>query len=425
MNIQYINKFILLILFFIISAFFSGSEVALFSLDRKKLKILFNKGSLALRYATRILESPRRLLVTVLVGNNLAHVAASIIAVDLAIDFATNYNISENIALTLQIVILTSIIIIFSEIVPKVWAQKNPVVFTKVIIVPFYWSSVILYPISETITEFIKFLTRKIRFNKSHSAITHEDISHLADLGLEKGTLKDNEQEMIQSIVSSKDVTVKEIMRPRVDIEAISVEDNYEDLIERIKSKGLSRFPLYENDLDNIIGVIHAKDLLPILKDEQFKKNFSMTKIAREVLFVPETKLISEMMKEFKEKKMHIAIVVDEYGGTSGLVTLEDIIEEVVGEIRDEYDKDENLFQQINENTFSLSGSLSIEEVNEKLNINIESDDGSYETLAGFIFSKAENIPQIGYNFIYEGFKFTVKDILNKRIRKIIAEKIR
>lgn len=424
MLLQWYYKLSLLIFLFILSAFFSGSEVALFSLDKKKIKKSLSSNPIIYRYLNSLLEHPRRLLVTVLIGNTIANVGASIIAVSIALDVAASTFISTNIVLTIEIVLLTILIIIFGELVPKVWASKRPLALAKIVAVPLYWTSVIFYPVAEILTEFIKLSISKIKFSKSNSAILHDEISELADIGQERGTIEEEEQGLIKSIVSLKSVTVQEIMTPRVDIISVDVDTNFAELLELITSSGHSRIPLYENDLDRIVGVIYAKDILPYLKNEELKKQITIRQIARRVLFIPQTKMINDTMYEFQEKKMHIAIVVDEYGGTAGLITMEDILEEIVGEIRDEYDKEESPYSKITDSQFVVLGKVSVSELNDLLETDYSSEDEDYETLAGLVLYHAGHIPKEGYSFILKNHKFTVKEVSNKRIKKVHIEKL-
>ena len=213
-----------LILCFISSAFFSGSEVALFSIDRKKIKSTFLNSSLIQEYLIGLLEHPRRLLVTILIGNTIINVTASIVAVSLALDLAASFGFSRNIILTFQIVLITFLVLLFGEITPKMWASKNPVSFSKIIAIPMHWINVMIFPISETITEAIKFFVSKLRIDKKKSAIKHDEIKELATLGLEMGTIEDEEHELIHSIVGFKTLSVSEIMTPRVDMVAVSSE---------------------------------------------------------------------------------------------------------------------------------------------------------------------------------------------------------
>lgn len=424
MDVHWQLKLIFLFITFILSAFFSGSEVSLFSLDRRRLKNEIKQNSLIERYLESLLEYPRRLLVTILIGNTIVNVAASIIAVSLALDFSALYGISANIALTVQIVLLTVFIVVFGELTPKVWATKNPQAFARIVAVPLYWTSVVLYPIAETLTEIIKLLVSKLKFDKSKTAILHDEISDLAELGHERGSIIEEEHGLINSIVGFRKVTVHEVMTPRVDMVSISNNTEFSELLEIITISGHSRIPLYEEDLDKITGIIYAKDILPYIKNLELQKHFSLHSIARKPLFIPKSKMINDLMHEFQEKKMHIAIVVDEYGGTAGLITLEDILEEIIGEIRDEYDKEENPVVKIGENSYIVLGKLPVDDLQELLNIDLSFQTGNFETIGGMILSYAGHIPKEGYSFQMENHKFTVKEISNKRIKKVLIEKL-
>ncbi|MBZ0199353.1 MAG: CNNM domain-containing protein, partial [Ignavibacteriaceae bacterium] len=341
MDADWQSKIFILGLLFVLSAFFSGSEVAFFSLNRNKIKNNLSSFPFTGVYILRLLEFPRRLLVTILIGNTLVNVAASIIAVSIALEFAATNNISEDSALTIQIVVLTIFVVLFGELTPKVWAAKNPLNFSKLVAFPLFWLSVILYPVAETLTELIRMSSTKLKLDKFKKVISSNDINDLAQLGHEKGTIVEEEHSLIQSIVNFQSVSVREVMTPRVDMTAISVDTSFEEVLKVVTSSGHSRIPLYKQNLDDIVGVLYAKDLLKYLPEPSKQATLSFSNIARKALFVPEAKMINDLMQEFLEKKMHIAIVVDEYGGTSGLISLEDVIEEIIGEIRDEYDKEE------------------------------------------------------------------------------------
>lgn len=405
------------------SAFFSGSEVALFSLDKKKLKSMFADYPITLNKVTRLLDAPRRLLVTILIANNIVNVAASIIAVFIALNLAESLNISPSIALTAQIILLTGVILLFGEITPKIYASKNNVRFARMAAIPLFWVSVILYPIAEALTELIQTGASRLKFNKLKSAITNEELPHLAELSHEKGTIEEDERELIHGIVSSSKITVKVIMCPRVDIKAVPINSTYDELLEAVRDSGHSRIPVYNGDIDDVVGILYTKDILPFLKNSEEQLNFSLEATMRKPLFIPEAKLINSLMKEFQNTKTHIAIVVDEFGGVSGLITLEDILEEIVGEIRDELDVNEDWIKKINPGAFLLKGSVPLDEVSELLEVEFDSE-GSYETIGGFILSQAGDIPKQGYSFEYKGFLFSVKEIFKRRVQSILVEKI-
>jgi putative hemolysin len=424
LNIGWQYKLGFLLFLFVLSAFFSGSEVALFSLDKKKLQNTFESYPLIKRYLQNLLDFPRRLLVTILLGNTLVNVSASIIAVSIAIDYSHNTGFPQNIALTIEIICLTFCILILGELLPKIWAAKNPVSFAKVISIPLYWMNVILFPVAEILTEAIRSLIGLLKLDKKKSAILSEEITELANLGHERGTIVEEEHGLINSIVNFRSVAVYEVMTPRVDIVSVSAETNFNEMLEIINKTGHSRIPIFNEDLDEIIGIVYSKDLLPYIKNVDSRMKFSLNKITRKALFIPRTKLISNLMHEFQENKMHLAIVVDEYGGTAGLITLEDIIEEILGEIRDEYDKEENPITKVGDNSYIILGKLAIDELNELLNTTF-SENNNYETVAGMILYHAGQIPKEGYSFQVEGYNFLVNEILNKRIKKVQVDKIK
>lgn len=408
----------------ILSAFFSGSEVAIFSLDKKKLREVKDQQGLTGQYIFKLLEFPRRLLVTILLGNTFVNVGASIISVTLALSIANKFGYPTDIVLIIQIVLLTIMILLFAEITPKVWASKYPLRFSRFVSVPLYWVSVLIYPIAKILTDIIKFFVSKLKVDKGKTAILTSELADLADIGIEKGTIEEDEHELIHSLVSFKTVTAREIMTPRVDMTSVPIETDFKELMTIIQDSGHSRIPLFENNLDNILGIIYAKDLLPYLSINKSPEQIDLRKIARDPLFVPESKLISDLMHEFQEKNMHMGIVVDEYGGTSGLVSLEDIIEEIVGEIRDEYDREEVEITKISDTSYMVLGKLPIDELNEHLDSDFSSEDDDYDTVGGFIFNMAGKIPEEGFSLVYNNYRFTVKEIENKRMNKVLIENL-
>ena len=413
-------QLIILVVLLFFSALFSGSEVALFSLNIKKLEQ--NSKNLSIKYIISLLNTPRQLLITILLGNTLFNVAASIISVSLALQFAEKYHYSVNLILLIQIIVLTILVLLISEITPKIWASKSPLRFAKLVSIPLYWSNIIFYPVSKILTESMKSVFSKLKYPVNKTAILTSELADLADLGVERGTIEEEEQELIHGIVSFKSVMAREVMTPRVDLTAVSVDTEIEELLQIINNSGHSRIPLYEESLDNIHGIIYSKDMLNFVRQYDKKTKVNLKKIARKAMFVPETKLISELFQEFKTKRMHVGIVVDEYGGTAGLISLEDILEEIVGEIVDEYDKEVAEITKLGETSYIVLGKTAIDEINELLAVDLSGDSDDYDTIGGFIFNHAGTIPDQGYSFEIDGIKFSVKEIDNNRIEKVLIE---
>lgn len=417
------NLFGILILIFL-SAFFSSSEIAIFSFDKKKLNDFKKDHPILAKYLTIVIDNSRRILVTILLANTIVAVWASIISVQLSLEIADKYGYSKDVTIFVQIVVLTIVLLVIGEISPKIWANKHQITTLKIVLMPIYWVSVLFYPIAYLITSLMDVFSKNITERKSNTALQESEIKELAELGVEKGTIEEEEHDLINGIVSFKSVTAREIMTPRVDIAAIPVDASFEELMSVINESGHSRIPLYEKDLDNIKGIIIAKDLLPFIKKKELSQNINLLKIAREAIFVPSSKHINDLLHEFQEKKIHLAIVVDEYGGTAGLISLEDILEEIVGEIRDEHDKEENEITKLSDNSYLLLGKLSIDELNELLNENFSSENDDYDTLGGFVFNHAGTIPEQGYSFVFNNYKFTIKEIVHNRINKVLVEKV-
>ncbi|PKL82248.1 MAG: metal transporter, partial [Ignavibacteriae bacterium HGW-Ignavibacteriae-3] len=275
-------KFVLLLICFLLSAFFSGSEVALFSFDKKKLREFKKENRVVGGYLQLLLDNPKRLLVTILLGNTIVNVGASIISVVIALQIAHTLDIPQEIAILVQIALLTVIILLLCETSPKLWAQKYPFQSTRIFAIPLYWFSILFYPVSKILTDLLKIFTSRISFDKSKSVLHAEEITELANLSIEKGTIEEGEHELIHGIVSFKTVTAREIMTPRVDMISVSVDESFDELMNIINSSGHSRIPLYENSLDKIVGIIYAKDLLPFLKEPESRKLLSLRSIARE-----------------------------------------------------------------------------------------------------------------------------------------------
>ncbi|MGE5682964.1 MAG: CNNM domain-containing protein, partial [Bacillota bacterium] len=255
MDIDWYFKLTLLIGLLFLSAFFSGSEIALFSLDKTRIKEIKNHNPVLGNYITNLLEFPRRLLVTILLCNTVVNVAITIISVTLALDIANRYSISKDLTLIIQIISVSLLILILGEITPKVGASKHPVIISKIVCIPLYWVGVFVYPISKTLTDVIKGVFSKIKIDKSKTAILSSELTELADFGIEKGTIVEEEQELIHGLVSFRTITVREVMTPRVDIISVAEDTEFEELMQIITDSGHSRIPLYRSNLDEIAGI--------------------------------------------------------------------------------------------------------------------------------------------------------------------------
>ena len=400
------------------SAFFSGTETAFFSLSDLELGRLREEGRRRSRRVLKLMDDSRKLLITILVGNTVVNIIAAIDATVLVTRLSRTYHFSEGLGIFLEVVVVTLIILIFSEITPKIIAVRNPLrfaLFAAPIIEMVY---IVFYPVSAVLERFTDLFKRTFGIRGGTEFFSEEEIKTLIELGEEKGTIQSEERMMIDSIFEFGETTVKEIMVPRIDMVCIEVHSTLRDLIRLIRERGHSRIPVYEDRIDNIRGIIHVKDLIPIL--DRPSKDVKLANLARPAYFVPESKKIDDLLREFQRQKVHMAIVVDEYGGTAGLVTLEDIIEEIVGEIQDEYDREQPLYQVVAPNVFLVDGRMPIEELNEVLPEPIEMDeDEDFETLGGLIYHTTERIPQRNERIRYGNYEFIVEDIVRQRIKKV------
>ncbi len=405
------------------SFIFSGAEVALFSIkgsELDQLNSLANHSSIH-GNIKKMIENPRRLLSTILIGNTFANIIVSIISAVITGQLASVFHFPEVFIYVIEILVVTFILVIISEITPKVIAIKNPLqtaVRLNHIIYGFY---ILMTPISILIAKSAHSIESKLPY-KSHE-ISGEDILTIAEVGEEKGSLKGDEREIFENVVEFGQTAVKEIMTSRVDIVAVSLDDELGEVIDTILVRKLSRMPLYGDDLDDILGVINAKDLLPYLKTDFQNTAINWKTIARKVLFVPTTKRLDDLLKEFKKEKTHMAIVVDEWGGTEGLVTLDDVLAEIIGNIGDETSSPEQLFEKMSDNSFSFDAKINVEEAEEILETQLSGENDQYETLAGLVYHILERIPENNEKLHFKDVEITVLEVENNRIKKVLITK--
>lgn len=424
MELSWLVKVILIAVSLLLTAFFTISEAVLFSFDKQKLQTFRKVNKISGGYIQLMLDYPRRLLVTIqlctTITNTVTVIFSLLLTKDLVIFLHTDYEIQ----LIINLVIVILLIFLIGDVIPKNLGYKYPDTCAKYTSLPLYWISIITYPITKILSDLLGFFNVKIKTEKNPTALQTDELTELAELSVQKGEIEVEEHELIQGIVDFKNVSVREVMTPRVDIISVSTEDNFETLMKTISESGFSRVPLYQDNLDNIVGILYAKDLIPYIKNPESANNLQLKIIARDVMFVPETKPIKDLLHEFQEKKLHVGIVVDEYGGTAGLISLEDILEEIVGDIRDEFDKEEKQIFKLSDNSYVLQGRIQIDELNDLLGEDFSSVNDDYDTLGGFIFNHAGNIPRQGFHFVHNNYKFTVKEVLNKRINKVLVEKL-
>jgi len=416
------NSFIILIIeaigllgFLVLSAFFSGSETALFSLNKLQLKKMQREESgWRVNSIIKLLDDPQRTLITILTGNMFVNIAASSLATYLAIKFFGNIGIG------IASGTMIFFILVFGEIVPKSLAIANAETIAKKVARPIDIIASFVIPLINFFkviinTLFYFFGKKRIKEKKE---ITEEDLITLIDAGKDEGVIEEEEKKMIRNIFEFGDTMVKEVMVPRVDIACISSNTRLNSILNLIKKVGHSRIPVFEETIDNIIGILYVKDLLAVYEQwYKSKEKFDLKKIIRRAYFVPENKKIDDLLDIFQRDKIQIAIAIDEYGGTAGLVTMEDVVEEIVGEIIDEYDKEIKLYEIIDDNTVIADGVINIDKINEILNIEIPEND--FETLGGFIYDLMGRVPNKNEKIKYQNIQIIVEQVVKNRIKRV------
>ena len=400
---------ITLIILIILSAFFSASETSFFNIKKHQS----TSGRVA-----KLLSRPRELLTFILVGNTFVNIAIGSIAANYTINVIANKitGFSQDQLLFAEVFLVTLIILIFGEIIPKTFAIKQSVYFSNMISIPITLLFTILKPFFFVFYKFSDLIIKLNPFKKEQIFDSEEELKMVTEIVEQEGTIQQTESNMIQSVFEFDDKLVKEILTPRVDIVAISSKMELDQAMDLIKNKKFSKIPVYRDTIDNIEGILYAKDIIPYLTGP--RSGVSLLKLSREPFFVPETKPIDDLLEDFKLKKKNLAIAVDEWGGTSGLVTLEDIVEEVMGELSDPYDSEEYSFRKIKDNNFIVEGSIKIYDLEENINVEFPNI-REYDTLAGFIFDKLGDIPTVNEVVDYKNFSFKVIKIKKNRIDKV------
>ena len=399
---------------FALSALFSGSETAITALSKARLRKLKEDRIKGAETLERLLANTPRLLSTIILGNTLVNILAASVATEVAIRVYGSYGVGIASGLT------TLAILIFSEITPKTYAVRRP---EKVALATFRIIgafSYVLYPISKVLLVIANGILQLLgqEVIKQGPFMTADEIKTVVAIGEEEGVLEEEERKMIHSILEFGDTIVKEVMVPRTDMVAIEAERTVEEALSVARKHGYSRIPVYEGSLDNVTGILYVKDLLNFF--DRGKLDVLVKDVAREPFFVPETKRVDELLREFQVNKTHMAIVVDEYGGTAGLVTLEDLLEEIVGEIFDEYDfEEEKRIEEVAPGEWLFDGRVDIDGVEELLGIEFEEEEA--ETIGGAITSLLGHVPTEGEEVVFGGYCFTVEKVAGRRVHRIRA----
>lgn len=410
-----ILKFVLLLFLLIGSALISGAEVAYFSFTPTDLKEVQEEKTAAGNIIFKLLTRPKKFLATLLIANNTINIAV-VLLFDSLNPLLFGHIQTEWVRFALEVGVVTFLILMFGEILPKVYANRNKRQFAGFMAHPLNVIDFICTPISVPMRNATLFFHRK--FGKQKSNFSVDQLSHALELTSDEETTKE-EHKILKGIVSFGNTETKQVMRPRIDIFAISEDMKFSEVLDEVIAHGYSRIPVYKENIDQVTGVLFVKDLLPHLD----RKSFDWVAIMRKPYFVPENKKLDDLLLEFQDKKNHLAIVVDEYGGTSGLVTLEDIIEEIVGDISDEFDDEDIIYSMLDEKTYIFEGKTALKDFYRVIRIEddavFEEHKGEAETIAGFVLEIAGNFPKKGEVILFKNYTFTVEALDKKRIKQL------
>lgn len=413
-DFEFLLGIIAIIILLACSAFISGSEVALFSLSQKDVDEIqnkdFNKGTLI----ARLLEKPKKLLATILVANNFVNIAIVIIFSSFS-DPIFNRIESYALLITLKVVVVTFFLLLFGEVLPKIYANRNNMDFAQKVVIPISILNNVLSPISVPMRNGILFIEKKLNVQKGNFSV--DQLSQALELTSQSDTT-DGEQKILEGIVTFGNTEVRQVMSPRIDVFALNIEETFAQVMPKIVEKGYSRIPVYKENIDQIEGILFIKDLIPHIDSE----DFDWTKLLRQPFFVPENKKLDDLLKDFQGMKSHLAVVVDEYGGTSGIISLEDVLEEIVGDISDEFDDEDLIYSQIDDKNFLFEGKISLKDFYRILDVDeneFESKKGEAETLAGFLLEISGNFPKKRQKITFHNLIFTIENVDKRRIKQI------
>ena len=406
----------ILCLLFIASALISSSETSFFSLQPADIDELESRTDAKSKLVLKLREKPKTLLATILIGNNFVNVTITLLATYIVSEMfdLVNHPVA---AFVMELVVITSLVLIIGEITPKILAAKKPVKFSRFMARTLQVLIVVFKPLSKLLVNSTSFMDKHLE--KKKAEISMDDLSAAVDIATESSTPLE-EKNMLKGIATFTEKEVSSVMKPRIDIVAVEVGMPFREMLDTVIKSGFSRIPVYEETLDKVSGILYVKDLLPYLDSQAFEWRM----LLRPAFFVPENRKINDLFQDFREKKIHIAIVVDEYGGTSGLITMEDVIEEIVGDINDEFDnvKQEEHYTKLDENTYLFKAQTSIVDFCKVFNLSedyFEPMQGDADTLAGLVLEIEGRIPEIGFSFNVEKFHFEITDADSRRIIQI------
>jgi len=408
-------QLIILIISLILCAMASAAETALTSISRIKLKNLVEEGDKKALEIESLISKPNVFLSTILVVNSVAVIIASSMTTVLALRFIPDYGE------LIGTILISLVVLIFCEITPKTAAVQNPLRWARVLVNPVRVAAWLLHPLVVTLSAITNTMVRLMGGQIKHRGpfVTEEELRLLVTVGEEEGILEEAETDMIHSIFEFADTPVREVMIPRIDMVTLESDATVDEAVDLALQGGFSRIPVYEETIDNIIGVLYTKDMLKQLRDDH--NSLPIRELVRPAYFVPETKKLDDLLREIRQKRTHMAIVVDEYGSVAGLVTIEDLVEEIVGDIQDEYDREENLYEQVTQHEYIFDAKINLDEFNELMNTNLQNED--YDTLGGFLLSQLDKIPVPGDTITYENMSFTVLTTRGLRITKVKVER--
>lgn len=406
---------VLFLLLMIGSFLASSSEVAFFSLTKAEIEDFHQLTSRRDQQVWTLVNHPRQLLATILITNNFVNVAAILVAGNLLRRYVVS--LSDVWQLIFELVVITSVLLFFGEIVPKVYAVRNRIGLVRLTAMPLSFLRWFFTPLSSVLIRGTSFIDRALTIKTP--AVSLEDLKNALDIASENGAQTDD-KDILKGIVNFSNITVKSVMRARVDVKAVEIETPFADLITFIQENNYSRLPVYEETLDQIRGILHIKDLLPYLGDEHAAP--SLRELMREVHYVPESKKIDVLLDEFKAQRLHMAVVVDEFGGTAGIVTMEDIIEEIFGEINDEFDRGDWTFTKLTERSYLFEGRISLNDLRRVLDLDeatFEDARGDSDSLGGLILELHGKIPIVGERIHYRNFDFQIEAVNRNRITMV------